>query len=140
MSFAPGLQQIVESHAGLAQSARELAQEVSFTVTTTNHLSEPIQAMRGRLQETNLNDLRPTESDRDVAVNQLEKLGFRIVHRGRFGTTVSGPALLVREVLGEPLMLMRLGRQRSGNSMLAALGINLPSSRVSIPALRFLER
>ena len=59
-----------------------------------------------------LDGIRPNEKARDVAIARLEKLGFEVLHKGRFGTTVAGPAELVREVLGEPLMVMRL-RPRS---------------------------
>ncbi len=119
MTFAPGLQQIVDAHKELTASAHQLAQDVSFTVTTETRSSEPIQAARGRLADSKLDDYRPREPARDRAIQRLEKLGFRIVRVGRFGVTVSGPAPLVREVLGEPLMLMRQATQAPIRAALA---------------------
>ena len=107
LTFSPGLQQVIESRAELAKCTRYLADNVAFTVTTTTVSGEPIQSARGRLAEAKLDYFRPIEQKRDLALDRLAKLGFTILRRGRFATTVVGPAKLVTDVLKEPLMVMR---------------------------------
>ena len=117
--FAPGVQEAVEGSARLTATARELIREVFFTVTTPNAMSSPIHELGERVRTADLKALRPVESKRDAAVDYLEKLGFRIHRRGRFSTTVSGPAALVGEMLGVPLTLKRAEKSSLGELFLA---------------------
>ena len=107
LTFSAGLQPVVEAHQDLVACTRELARRVSFSVATRTISGTPIQSTRGQQEHMELDGLRPNEKARDVAIARLEKLGFEVLHKGRFATTVAGPAELVREVLGEPLMVMR---------------------------------
>lgn len=126
VAFSAGLQKIVESNAALTRRAQELAKEVSFTVTTTTRSQQPIQAARGRMSESSLDAFRPVESLRDKAINRLESLGFKVVRVGRFGITVRGPAGLVKEVVGEPLMLMRQLKSAAARAVTSFAAETLP--------------
>ena len=106
LTFPPGCNRW-SRHPDLVACTRQLARRVSFTVATRTISGTPIQSTRGQQEQMELDGIRPNEKARDVAIARLEKLGFDVLHKGRFATTVAGPAELVREVLGEPLMVMR---------------------------------
>jgi subtilisin family serine protease len=110
------LKQIVEADASLNERTHQLAEEVSFTVTTTTHSKEPIQSARGRMWGASLDAFRPDETARDRAVNRLEQLGFTVCRVGRFGVTVRGPARLVNEIVDDKLMVMRQALPGSSRS------------------------
>src|SRR6266853_3008500 len=99
LEMAPGLEQLIKSSATLSKTAKGLGENVTFTVAPKTISSEPIQAQRGRLHGRNIDDFRPRRESMEGAIERLGQLGFEIVHRGRFGITVRGPAKLVSDVL-----------------------------------------
>jgi serine protease AprX len=99
LEMAPGLEQLIKSSATLSKTAKGLGENVMFTVAPKTVSDEPIQAQRGRLHGRNIDDFRPRRESTDGAIERLTQLGFEIVHRGRFGITVRGPAKLVSDVL-----------------------------------------
>jgi serine protease AprX len=103
-----GLQQFMSTVPGLAEKAKSLSQEVTFTVAPKTKSREPIQAQRGLLAERNIDDFRPHPDSVDQAKRRLTELGFRINRIGRFGISVTGPAELCSEVLKIPLSLQAL--------------------------------
>jgi hypothetical protein len=111
MTFSPGLRAMVDSDPRLVGFTRQLADRITFTMTSTTVGGQPIQGFRGQFRNVKLALLRPHEAVRDQAISRLERLGFEILHRGRFGTTVAGGARLIGDVLGEPLMVSRQARR-----------------------------
>jgi serine protease AprX len=93
---------------GLAEKAKSLSKEVTFTIAPKTKSEEPIQAQRGLLSKRNIDDFRPRPDSVDEARKRLTELGFRINHVGRFGISVSGPAELVSDVLKIPLAMQAL--------------------------------
>lgn len=112
----------VGENRALASRYRALERTVQVTVCTRTLSGQRIQEARGSLEQSNVDDYRPNEADRDRAESRLKDLGLEIVRRGRFATTVRGPASLVSNVIGQPLKLFsspRLNTMR-GARLLAA--------------------
>jgi hypothetical protein len=105
VAFSSGLADIARSSSVLAERVQQLAKEVQFTVATKTMNGEPIQQQRGLLNRKNFNDFRPREDAQLEAVKKLETEGCRLIRRGRFSVTMSGPAELVESLTGQKLMV-----------------------------------
>src|SRR5882724_2660772 len=99
LTFASGLRDQIEKQPALIEQSARLADDVRITVIPKTRSGIRLQDLRGMLQTTNLDEVRPTEKVVDQAVARLEGLGFKILRVGRFGITVSGPAAMVQEAL-----------------------------------------
>jgi hypothetical protein len=111
LGMAPGLSRLVDRSAKLTAAADSLADRVTLTVTPKTLSGESIQHHRGRLHRDNIDRFRPHPDAADGAVQRLERLGFRILRRGRFGITISAPAALVKEALGIDLLVQARPRR-----------------------------
>ncbi|MBV2149815.1 S8 family serine peptidase [Sphingobium sp. AS12] len=114
IAFGEGLEGVIRESEALSEKVGELANDVRVTLAVTTLANAPIQNQRGALTMENYADYRPVPHLMDEAVARAEELGLTVVKRGRFGITVSGPAELVSELTGEPLIIQ--ARQRRATS------------------------
>lgn len=110
LSFAEGLEATVRGSEELTTTVSNLASEVRFTVAVASRSGAPIQHQRGTLTRENYREFAPRQDAQDQAIARLTELGLKVVRRGRFGITVSGPADLVRSVCGTDLVVQSLPR------------------------------
>lgn len=132
-----GLKALVDQSEALALRVAELAQEVQFTVTTTSVSGEPLQAQRGLLTAQNLDQFRPRDDAQQATIERFMELGFRLVRRGRFSVSFAGPAQLVGEIVGEPLLVQARTRPsavRSTQAFTGSFEAPLPTELFLAPA------
>ena len=103
VNFASGLAPLVKRSPVLARAVVDLASEVRATLAIRTRSREPLQEQRGTLTSDNYLQYAPDPDERQKAVDDAERLGLTVLKQGRFGVTVSGPAALMGELVGEPL-------------------------------------
>jgi serine protease AprX len=103
VSFASGLAPLVKRSPVLARTVEGLASEVRATLAIRTRSGEPLQEQRGTLTAENYQNFAPDADERDKAAEDASRLGLTILKQGRYGTTVSGPAELMGELVGEQL-------------------------------------
>jgi serine protease AprX len=111
VAFSGGLESIVKNSAPLAARVSALAQEVQFTVASKTVSGEPIQDQIGYLSNDNLDRYKPRQDSQDTAIARLENEGCRLIRRGRFATTMSGPAKAVETIIGSKLVVQARARR-----------------------------
>jgi serine protease AprX len=104
-SFSAGLDRHVNESAELCEAVGALAKDVRATMAISTLAGEPIQHQRGVLTRENYRDFAPDEGQLSKAIDRAQELGLQVLKVGRFGVSVSGPAALIAELTGEPLVL-----------------------------------
>src|SRR5437764_4601678 len=97
--------ELVERHTRLLTRTDQLMKSVTVTVASKTVSGRPIQTARGQLTTANLAEFRPDPKHHAAATERLRGLGFDILHVGRFGISIAGPAELVSDVLGVALAI-----------------------------------
>jgi len=109
--FDAGLESIVKKSSELSGRVSELAQDVSFTVASKTVSGKPIQDQIGLLNDDNLKDFHPDMGCREQAISKLESEGCKLIRRGRFSVTMSGPAAVVEKLIGTKLVVQARARR-----------------------------
>lgn len=117
LSFSGGLESVVKNDPILNARVRELASAVTFTVYPKTRSGKVVHEYRSSLKEHPTSDFRPDESAVSSAVRRLERLGFEVLHAGRFGVTARGPARLVSEVSKTSLEVAAMPDERSSRAL-----------------------
>jgi hypothetical protein len=111
LSFGAGLEPIVKNSSELSTRVSELAHDVSFTVATTTVSGKPIQEQIGLLNATNVMDFKPDASAQDAAIGKLISEGCKLIRKGHFSVTMSGPAAVVEKLIGNRLVVQARARR-----------------------------
>jgi len=109
--FDAGLESIVRKSSELSGRVSELAQDVSFTVASKTVSGKAIQDQIGLLNDDNLKDFHPDMGCREQAISKLESEGCKLIRRGRFSVTMSGPAAVVEKLIGTKLVVQARARR-----------------------------
>jgi subtilisin family serine protease len=109
--FDAGLESIVRKSSELSGRVSELAQDVSFTVASKTVSGKAIQDQIGLLNDDNLKDFHPDMGCRERAISKLESEGCKLIRRGRFSVTMSGPAAVVEKLIGTKLVVQARARR-----------------------------
>jgi hypothetical protein len=144
VTFASGLEPLVESSPALTRTVSDLALEVRATLAIRTRSREPLQEQRGKLTSNNYQQFEPDPDERQKAVIDAQRLGLTVLKQGRFGITVSGPAALMGELVGEQLSVHARRRRTTTASTMdfaqnfqsphAADLFMAPPSTLSVPA------
>jgi hypothetical protein len=144
LSFGVGLEAMVKESKPLSSQVTKLAEQVQFTVATKTISGDPIQHQIGRLNGGNIAAFKPREDAQEAAIAKLTAEGCTLVRRGRFATTMSGPAEVVERLIGSKLVVQARARRSPlpATQMFAArfdppLARDLfltPPSSLSVPA------
>lgn len=114
------LRRVVENDQMLAKAASLASEDVVCTVAAKTISSLSVQNFRGRITDENYNQFKLAPKAANAVASHLERLGFRIIHVGRFSITISGPAALYREVLQTEMAIHAVPRTTTaGLRMLA---------------------
>jgi serine protease AprX len=111
LTFGVGLESIVKNSTALSERVTEIARDVAFTVATTTVGGAPIQQQMGLLNYGNLQEFHPRQDDQDTAIDKLTAEGCKLIRKGRFGVTMSGPASVVEKVIGSKLVVQARARR-----------------------------
>jgi len=111
LSFGDGLEPIVKKSDELSEKVKELAKDVSFTVASKTVSGKPIQEQIGLLNEDNLKDFHPEAGAQEAAITKLQQEGCKLIRRGRFSVTMSGPAAVVEKLIGAKLVVQARARR-----------------------------
>jgi hypothetical protein len=111
LSFDAGLEPIVKKSSLLSGRVTELVREVTFAVATKTVSGKPIQHQIGLLSQDNLKEFWPDPDAQGNAVDKLTSEGCRIVRKGRFSVTMSGPASVVEKLIGAKLVVQARARR-----------------------------
>jgi len=109
--FDAGLESIVKKSSELSGRVSELTQDVSFTVASKTVSGKAIQDQIGLLNDDNLKDFHPDMGCREKAISRLESEGCKLIRRGRFSVTMSGPAAVVEKLIGTKLVVQARARR-----------------------------
>lgn len=113
LAYGAGLESMVKENRDLAARVAQLADTVQFCVTSTTLAGAPIQNQRGQLNAGNYQAFAPRPDAEQAAIEALVRAGCKLVRRGRFSTTMSGPAALVEELIGGKLFVQARQRRTS---------------------------
>jgi serine protease AprX len=111
LSYGVGLESIVKNSNVLSERVTEIAREVTFTVATKTVGGEPIQQQIGLLTYDNLKQFEPKQDAQDIAIDRLTSEGCKLIRKGRFGVTMSGPASVVEKLIGSKLVVQARARR-----------------------------
>lgn len=126
LSFAGDIEDAVRQSDTLMARVEELSKEVRFTLAVATVSGAPIQDQRGTLTAENYQDFRPDPDAADRAVARAEKLGLRVLRRGRFGISVAGSAELISELTGQKLVMQAAERRLPGPAPMFARDMSPP--------------
>jgi subtilase family serine protease len=101
----------------LQERVRQLGEGVVFTVALSSVSGEPIQESRGKLTRESARQYAPRPGAREKAEKALASKGFKILHSGRYGITVRGPADLVADVLSAKLSVFTQAERTPARSV-----------------------
>ena len=88
-----------------------MAKDVSFTVATKTVCGKPIQDQMGLLNYTNLKEFVPEGNAQQAAIDKLKSEGCKLIRKGRFAVTMSGPASVVEKLIGAKLVVQARARR-----------------------------